>query len=168
MSVIDTTKKSEDTLVAEAKFMVWLEGAPPPFAVSHHQQAIDKMANLDIRVAEFAVDYHARELLILKRDCKIHVWIHGRARQLALTARKAHGGILLEKPAAWKMDFGVHPCPLADRSPTNAYMSYECNDCGQDLDLSDALYHYSGMGPLCQECVDSDPDLEGLKWETLA
>ena len=43
-----------------------------------------------------------------------------------------------------------------------------CNDCGETLTAWEALYHHSGTGPLCQDCVDSDDYLTGLKWEPKA
>lgn len=40
-----------------------------------------------------------------------------------------------------------------------------CEGCGTGLDAWQALYNYHGLGPYCQECIDDDDELEGLKWE---
>ncbi len=43
--------------------------------------------------------------------------------------------------------------------------STDCRECGQHLTAYSALYHHSGAGPLCEECVEGDANLSGLKWE---
>ena len=43
--------------------------------------------------------------------------------------------------------------------------STDSTECGQHLTAYSALYHHSGAGPLCEECVEGDVNLYGLKWE---
>ena len=43
--------------------------------------------------------------------------------------------------------------------------STDRRECGQHLTAYSALYHHSGAGPLCKECVEGDANLSGLKWE---
>lgn len=43
--------------------------------------------------------------------------------------------------------------------------STDCTECGKHLTAYGALYHHSGEGPLCEECVEGDDYLSGLKWE---
>lgn len=42
-----------------------------------------------------------------------------------------------------------------------------CDECGATLTFESALYHWSGVGPMCDDCVEADDELCGLKWETL-
>ncbi len=43
--------------------------------------------------------------------------------------------------------------------------STDCTECAEHLTAYGALYHHSGAGPLCEECVEGDAYLSGLKWE---
>ncbi|KAJ3081581.1 hypothetical protein HK102_002261, partial [Quaeritorhiza haematococci] len=40
-----------------------------------------------------------------------------------------------------------------------------CEKCWEELTAYDALYHWSGLGPLCWDCIQKDPELMGAKWE---
>jgi len=40
-----------------------------------------------------------------------------------------------------------------------------CNDCGRQLDSSDALYNVFMGGPYCDDCVECDEEMSGHKWE---
>ena len=100
------------------------------------------------------------------------LWVHRRASQLKLVSDTNHATatnpLRVSKPAGWAMDWA----PSRERFPqrptkTNRRAEWrtECQDCGETLDAWHALYHYSGMGPLCEDCIEQDPELEGLKWE---
>ncbi len=57
----------------------------------------------------------------------------------------------------------------ARRTEREAHMAAwrtHCERCYGELDAESALYHWSGRGPVCQECIE--PDEEGLKWEAKA
>ena len=41
----------------------------------------------------------------------------------------------------------------------------ECCNCMMTLGAEEAMYHWSGLGPLCENCIENDPELDGLKWE---
>ena len=43
-----------------------------------------------------------------------------------------------------------------------------CEDCDEELDAYAAMYHWSGRGPYCEDCIDADPEKEGHKWEAKA
>jgi hypothetical protein len=56
--------------------------------------------------------------------------------------------------------------PAMKRAARKAAWRTTCNECSCNLDADSAMYHYSGMGPLCGGCINADPELDGLKWET--
>ena len=41
-----------------------------------------------------------------------------------------------------------------------------CDECETAMDkYVQALYHLSGMDPLCDDCINADAEWQGLKWE---
>jgi hypothetical protein len=56
----------------------------------------------------------------------------------------------------------------AREKTTLASWRTSCDECGEELTADDALYHWGGLGPLCEACIKADPELEGLKWEAKA
>lgn len=47
-----------------------------------------------------------------------------------------------------------------------AKWSTTCDDCGKALNAYTAMFHYSGLGPFCEDCISADDELDGLKWES--
>lgn len=77
----------------------------------------------------------------------------------------------LDKPAAWKLPESPLPLPrkpppVAHR-PKRARRTKSCQECGCVMERDDANYHWSGLGPLCWDCIEADEELVGLKWEEL-
>jgi hypothetical protein len=110
-------------------------------------------------------------------------WLHTRAESLGLVSRTRNrsrsrrGTLRLTKPQGWALP--ADPLtPPTSRAPTSraatsraarmASWTAACEGCFRHLDAYDALYHHSGMGPMCDECIGADPDLEELKWEAKA
>lgn len=70
--------------------------------------------------------------------------------------------ITINKPIGWSWD------PLRNMKGTRSEpFDEECDNCGDQLRKSEALYHWSGMGPMCEACVEDDEEWSGYKWETL-
>lgn len=44
----------------------------------------------------------------------------------------------------------------------------ECGICGGKFNIDNLFVNYTGMGPFCADCIDSDDDLNPHKWECLA
>jgi hypothetical protein len=106
-------------------------------------------------------------------------WVHVRGEQLGLTTTTVHrrsgniGDVMMAKPQGWRLDLDGTPRPT--RRPTRRHRHCdidewmgECECCGTELDAYDAMFHYSGIGPVCHDCIDEDPYMEGLKWEAKA
>jgi hypothetical protein len=184
------TKELSDV---HAEWLKWLSNAPTPLDVAKiYADAI--ALRLDEPMLVFVLDEQTRETVFQQLDGKDRKWLHCRAEQLGLTTttkqrRKAKkhsmastGDVVVCKPPQWEMKFDAPPkassrhataCqhgvnPFGGRRARMETWSRECDECGATLDAYDALYHHSGMGPLCQDCVDADPELEGLKWEAKA
>lgn len=49
-----------------------------------------------------------------------------------------------------------------------AAWSTRCQDCSCSLDAYGAMYHHSGMGPVCEDCIEANDVYDGLKWEAKA
>ena len=41
----------------------------------------------------------------------------------------------------------------------------ECNECGTELTITQALFNVHIRGPFCEECVENDEELSAHKWE---
>jgi hypothetical protein len=93
-------------------------------------------------------------------------WVHTRASQLELVSATNHDSNLLRvsKPAGWSMDWTPSK---TRRLSKKTKKRTACDECGDSLDACQALYNWRGFGPLCEQCVNGDPELEGMKWETL-
>lgn len=76
---------------------------------------------------------------------------HARSVAAKYQARKEHRRQAKQAKRA-KIDEAI------DRWSTN------CEECDEHLTAWGALYHLSGMGPLCKGCVESDEEWSGLKW----
>ena len=101
-------------------------------------------------------------------------WLHMRSESIKLKSRTYKrtklglGTLRLSKPLGWTMPTKPLPIqtPAMKRAARKAAWRTTCNECSCNLDADSALYHYSGMGPLCEGCINADPELDGLKWET--
>ena len=101
-------------------------------------------------------------------------WLHMRSESIKLKSRTYKrtklglGTLQLSKPSGWTLP--TKPLqiqtPAMKRAARKAAWRTTCNECSCNLDANSALYHYSGMGPLCEECIEADPELDGLKWES--
>jgi hypothetical protein len=165
------TKELSDV---QEQWREWIRDAPKPFQM--------EASNLDDSLLVFLVDELAKEKVFPRLGGKDRKWLHQRAEQLGLTTTtvaRSHrrgntGDLVMRKPPQWQMNFGAPPKPTVGKMKTTPWRertrewSGECDECGETLDAYNALYHYSGMGPLCEECVNADPELEGLKWEAKA
>jgi hypothetical protein len=106
-------------------------------------------------------------------------WLHMRAGSVGIKSRthrrkKQLGTLKLTKPQGWILPKDplpvVTPAQKAAQAEAARMASWttECNGCSRVLDAYGALYHYSGMGPMCEDCIEADDELTGLKWEAKA
>ena len=74
--------------------------------------------------------------------------------------------MIITKPENYKFDSNsiMDIKTLNDQIPIRMI---ECDMCGTDINVKEALYNYRGIGPLCENCVESDCELAGLKWENI-
>lgn len=126
---------------------------------------------LDDELIEFVVSGEATCDLAGK-DPKERRWLHTRAESLGLrTETLARGTLRVVRPDGWELPASpietVRPARRGRRMHV-ADWSDTCDNCGKELQAHEAMYHWSGMGPLCEECIDRDPELAGLKWEDRA
>lgn len=139
----------------------------------------------------FALDGNAASVTTGRLDGFDRFWLHCRAQQLGLKSASgpdvgndlgrefAHWkNVTLTKPGGWNLPDAPHAFEVRSRGPRQSARAYRqsrmadwttaCEECGAELDAWQALYHYSGMGPLCDDCVEADPELSPLKWEAKA
>lgn len=103
--------------------------------------------------------------------------VHQLAYALGMTSQSHHDSatfyygaknVTVTKPSGWTMQNArtVTKTELRENEAQQAHMTRlkQCNECGCDIPASHALYHWSGMGPMCEECVNTDEELSGLKW----
>lgn len=151
-----------------AKWTRWLEDAELPFS------GFDGRGS-DDAVFAFICDADAATRAA-SMDGKERKWMHTRAHQLGISSETSHRGrartkLTLKKPHGWVMDWSRLPTMIVVKSPVRLARkpwSRDCDQCGEELDIWGAMYHHSGMGPLCADCIEADPDLAGLKWEAKA
>ena len=113
----------------------------------------------------------------IKLDKKMRAWLHARCDQFGLESRTENrqryddlADVCLAKPINWKMNWDN---PNAIKYKSYGRLCMEdwkaiCYNCGVDLNAWTAFYHYSGMGPLCYECIENNEEYRGLKWEPRA
>ena len=150
-----------------------LSRAGQPLSTSRSE---DLASRLDDALCRFALSgAHTVDLPGL--DPVERKWLHTRAGSLGLESRThtrsklRQGTLRLTKPQGWTLPADPLPVQAPAPPPRAARMASwraACGGCSRDLDAYEALYHHSGMGPMCDECVDADPELEGLKWEAKA
>ena len=64
-----------------------------------------------------------------------------------------------------------YPKPKKKQKQKHKHKSYfipktrYCKDCNESSENTELFIHWSGMEPLCQDCIDCDDELSGLKWE---
>ena len=165
-----------------AKWDYWLVSAPKLDIVDTNKVG---GSSLDSWLKDFCLGDETR-IITAPISGVQRMWVHKRAAQLGLSSSsnrykdyKSHGNIkpmTLVKSADWKMPWeAAHPIPppppnsttvlkAARRAKFDAWRT-SCNECGKELDVHTALYHWGGMGPLCDDCIEADPELQGLKWE---
>lgn len=101
-------------------------------------------------------------------------FIHMRAESAGLKSetvkrKNNQASIMLTKPEGWVLPITPRiPNRIAEDKLRKASWRAECSECSCVLDVNTALYHYSGMGPLCSDCIENDDYLDGLKWEAKA
>ncbi len=115
-------------------------------------------------------------------------WLHNRANMLGFTTETTNRGandlatVRVTKPEGWAMPAQAlavpappqqgrrrkHSAAKAEKRAKMEAWRTECEECGEELDAYSALYHHSGLGPMCENCVMEDDYLEGLKWEAKA
>jgi hypothetical protein len=159
----------------EDRWAKWLAAAPDlgiPDASALNGEELDGW------LRDFVFDQQKSSIRLERLTSQRRRWVHRRAEQLGLdtetgNARLKEMGYTLPlelserltvtKPHGWRMHwnkaFAYRTVPIP---PTF------CDHCGTKLFPSQALYHYSGLGPLCQQCAASNHRLAELKWETPA
>ncbi|KAG2447857.1 hypothetical protein HYH02_007313 [Chlamydomonas schloesseri] len=141
-------------------------------------------SSIDQRLLRFIVSGRT-EINFNNLDSNGRKHVHWRCEELGLHGRTTtrlprsnQGHMTVSRPPAWRQpDLRATPPPpqppppqpqLTQRQLRRKKMEEwfaSCDECGRDLDVDTAMYHHSGMGPLCEACIEADPELEGLKWE---
>ena len=106
-------------------------------------------------------------------------YIHTRAAMMGLKTSSVHrrckadtATVVVTRPVNWQLpEMPLNPTVMQPKVTRKIKMnewSTCCEECGSKLNAHMALYHWSGLGPLCEACVDADEELCGLKWESKA
>jgi hypothetical protein len=180
----DASDGVERTAAAlRARVDAWFEASESAVPVGPPRVSVE----LDDALKSFVMS-NVRSVRLVELDAKARRWVHMRAEQLGLRSKLFKQGkrflprldVDVEKPDAWVQDWDAPAAPVALRQtsapkrkpePIRHAPDYddcvECDVCGDDIVRWDALYHWSGMGPLCEECIEDDDELCGLKWEPM-
>lgn len=117
-------------------------------------------------------------LRFINKTSQERLWIHLRCENLGfktssvVVKKKKHWlkDVVVTKPSDWVMDWECANKIIAPKKKVREARRSEqtvcCDECDRELGEDDALYHWSGLGPLCEECIEEDDELAGLKWET--
>lgn len=160
------------------RWEAWLAAAPDPSGMH--------LPELDIRLRDFALGT-AKTFASPKLPANLRLHVHRRAGQLGFTTASRQGPswqnkrVDITKPLGWRMPWNgaktykvVPPQKLsqkaakAKRQERKERWRTTCDECGEELDAWEALYDLSGLGPLCDDCVNADGELQGRKWEAKA
>jgi len=157
-----------------------------------HDKRLSKQRVEELTLILFkALDSNEREITIQRLSPAERRWIHERSRatnvvstSLEHTRQNDLKDVIINKPENWNFDQIIRSNPPENlekllkkdqirrvrerKTKEMEAWSTNCEECGSSLSAHEALYHWSGMGPLCEDCVESDDDLCGLKWESKA
>ena len=64
-------------------------------------------------------------------------------------------------------DETIEPMKIAPKPRTYRERTYECCECGDELQREDVLVSPYHSGTWCESCIEADDDLSGSKWENL-
>lgn len=121
--------------------------------------------DLDAKLMNF-IYKDDKELNIKFSNYKENEWFKFRANCLNLKSDITKNMIRIIKPDKWIFDATLVKSKKELNLSEDTNEEY-CNHCNKKLTIDKAYYHYSGMGPLCMNCIDSKEELSYLKWETL-
>ena len=145
-----------------------------------------KFVDVDEKIGQFVAD-DSSTLVMENLESVVRLWIHQRARQAGLKSNSSCGRergyvktLTLTKPDGWTLP--DVPLDILKSSPkpkkvnVNAEIRHAkmeawrttCELCYNTLDAYTALYNWRGIGPYCEDCIEEDANLAGLKWEAKA
>lgn len=150
----------------------WLKNNPTPIK-KMDKSTKQKTQSIDNHI-KFCVLNNEKVIECKRLHNRERFYVHTRAEQLGLKSISIGDthvkDMLLEKPEDWTFDknsTSTRKPYISKIQDKQRLWKGHCDHCGKDLDVSSALYHWSGLGPLCTKCVDNDDELNGLKWETM-
>ena len=147
--------------------------------------------DLDKLLAKFVFDVNSFCYVFPPTEGVKRLWIHRRCQQLGLTSVSHSVGqgtrqkcVEVTKPPTWSIPerMNQYDFQTEDANKERVYQeeqkrrreaamsrwSTECDECGEVLSANTAFYHYSGAGPMCEDCIEQDSYLSGYKWEAKA
>lgn len=146
----------------------WFSGEPITGATASERAQDEELRQFVASQTATVTDFRART----GRQRK---WLHVRATSMGLKTETVDrngyiASVRVSKPDGWALPAEPLPVrtPPGRRRRGRAEWKTECDECGAELDAWSALYHHSGMGPLCDDCIENDDELAGLKWEAKA
>ena len=164
----------------EDTWYYWISRNPKPIKrfSKLSKQAKCQLLLYDDRFKQFTLD-KSSNLRFEKVNSQDRFWIHTRADQLGMFSQsisnkedKTVKDIIITKPNSWVFDSKrvVQPKSSAHEKKVTVMKSWKttCDNCSTSLDAYSALYNWRGLGPLCEECIENDDELNGLKWEAKA
>jgi hypothetical protein len=165
-------------------WLAWLQAAQAPFRPNRGAEK-RRLDEIDSRLGDFCLSDSKTMLFKSSKPGPQELltgverkWIHERCGQLRLISRSLDNDrsfstlkpVEVQKPDGWTMAWKPQPMQERGEKRTKPSRSTQmkrwrrsCEECGAELTVDEAMY--SGMGPLCEDCIDDDPELEGMKWE---
>jgi hypothetical protein len=149
------------TVADESRDMLWDKWVRDSTSPSRSNESI--YIDLDHKLGRLVIG-DAEHLVIPNLTRAQRFWVHARASQLKLASATTSNMLRVTKPADWSMDWAPSKARILSKKTARRTA---CDVCGDTLEARQALYNWRGVGPLCETCVNADPELAGWKWEVL-
>jgi hypothetical protein len=154
--------------------------------VAEKPKSYDKTSckTIDNTIRKFISNSNEKQITLEKLDSSTRYFMHIRSEQLQLEHttinRIRHlGDVVVTKPDNWNYTIALNNMSAIKYKPDKKkrsdvprgvssrtyYKIKYCDECDCQLNYHTAMYHHSGMGPLCEDCIEDDDYLCGLKWE---
>lgn len=136
------------------------------------------LTDLDEKMIQYAVAEYPRPygLILVDRPRAQRIYIHHRAATMGLLTttvdrrtKRNIATVIVTRPDNWQLPDTPIPIPSPSDTARDRRATWQtcCRECECYLNASTALYHWSGLGPLCEACVEADGELNCLKWESM-
>ena len=188
--VVEVWTKWKAKQVDLAVFMLKSKGVDRPFNCGDCQAVDEQLMRFVLVDNNNNVEEQQQQITVADLSRNQRLWLYNRCCMLHLASQSTSeekGGIksvVVTKPLGWtfdpdsvctaKMLLAAHRKQQSKKSKARKQArmqkwTTDCSECGKELSAHSALYCWAfDDGAMCEDCVESDPELRGLKWEDRA